>query len=78
METIESAPRLIFSDENGPRAEAVRSMRRLGRDDARARSLRAQLHHSNCGDGILDGGETCDDGNNKDGDGWSANCRALK
>jgi cysteine-rich repeat protein len=31
-----------------------------------------------CGDGILDGGEVCDDGNNLDGDGCSASCRALK
>jgi cysteine-rich repeat protein len=27
-----------------------------------------------CGDGILDGGETCDDGNNVDGDGCNADC----
>ena len=31
-----------------------------------------------CGDGILDAGETCDDGNNVDGDGCSADCSALK
>ena len=30
-----------------------------------------------CGDGILDGGEVCDDGNTIDGDGCSSNCRAL-
>lgn len=31
-----------------------------------------------CGDGILDGGEVCDDGNTVDGDGCSSNCRALR
>ena len=31
-----------------------------------------------CGDQILDGGEVCDDGNNLDGDGCSANCKALR
>ncbi len=31
-----------------------------------------------CGDRILDGGEVCDDGNTVDGDGCSANCRALR
>ncbi|MBX3272894.1 MAG: DUF4215 domain-containing protein [Sandaracinaceae bacterium] len=28
-----------------------------------------------CGDGLLDRGEECDDGNNRDGDGCSASCR---
>jgi cysteine-rich repeat protein len=31
-----------------------------------------------CGDGILDGGEACDDGNTVDGDGCSADCKALQ
>jgi cysteine-rich repeat protein len=31
-----------------------------------------------CGDGIFDGGEVCDDGNVVDGDGCSADCRALR
>lgn len=31
-----------------------------------------------CGDGVLDGGEVCDDGNTRDGDGCSATCRALR
>ena len=31
-----------------------------------------------CGDGILDGGEVCDDGNNTDGDGCAANCKSLR
>lgn len=30
-----------------------------------------------CGDGVLDGGETCDDGNTVGGDGCSADCLAL-
>jgi cysteine-rich repeat protein len=30
-----------------------------------------------CGDGILDGGEVCDDGNVKSGDGCSADCKSL-
>jgi cysteine-rich repeat protein len=30
-----------------------------------------------CGDGILDGGEICDDGNTTSGDGCSENCSAL-
>ena len=30
-----------------------------------------------CGDGILDGGEICDDGNTTSGDGCSANCTTL-
>jgi cysteine-rich repeat protein len=29
-----------------------------------------------CGDGILDGGEVCDDGNNGDGDGCAADCKS--
>jgi cysteine-rich repeat protein len=31
-----------------------------------------------CGDGVLDGGEVCDDGNTQDGDGCNSTCRALK
>ncbi len=31
-----------------------------------------------CGDGILDGGEVCDDGNNLGGDGCAANCKSLQ
>jgi cysteine-rich repeat protein len=31
-----------------------------------------------CGDGILDGGEVCDDGNVASGDGCSAECKALR
>jgi cysteine-rich repeat protein len=30
-----------------------------------------------CGDGVLDGGEVCDDGNNVGGDGCSADCHTL-
>ncbi len=30
-----------------------------------------------CGDGRLDGGEVCDDGNNVDGDGCAANCKSF-
>ena len=30
-----------------------------------------------CGDGVLDGGEVCDDGNTKGGDGCNATCTAL-
>ncbi len=30
-----------------------------------------------CGDGILDGGEVCDDGNTNSGDGCSSNCKSL-
>jgi cysteine-rich repeat protein len=30
-----------------------------------------------CGDGILDAGEVCDDGNTTGGDGCSADCTAL-
>ena len=29
---------------------------------------------STCGDGIVDGGEQCDDGNTQDGDGCSSSC----
>lgn len=31
-----------------------------------------------CGDGILDGGEVCDDGNNSSGDGCVADCSAIE
>jgi cysteine-rich repeat protein len=31
-----------------------------------------------CGDGILDGGEVCDDGNAASGDGCAGNCKSLK
>lgn len=31
-----------------------------------------------CGDGILDGGEVCDDGNTASGDGCSATCTSLR
>jgi cysteine-rich repeat protein len=31
-----------------------------------------------CGDGILDGGEVCDDGNNVGGDGCAADCKSLQ
>jgi cysteine-rich repeat protein len=32
-------------------------------------------HFAGCGDGILDGGEACDDGNVVDGDGCNSSCR---
>ncbi len=31
-----------------------------------------------CGDGVLDGGEICDDGNQANGDGCAGNCKSLK
>jgi len=31
-----------------------------------------------CGDGVLDAGEVCDDGNNVGGDGCSADCKSLQ
>lgn len=31
-----------------------------------------------CGDGIIDGGEVCDDGNNVSGDGCAADCKSLQ
>jgi cysteine-rich repeat protein len=31
-----------------------------------------------CGDGVLDGGEVCDDGNTVGGDGCAANCKSLR
>ena len=31
-----------------------------------------------CGDGVLDGGEICDDGNVVGGDGCAANCKSLR
>lgn len=31
-----------------------------------------------CGDGILDGGEVCDDGNTTSGDGCAADCKSLR
>jgi len=31
-----------------------------------------------CGDGILDGGEVCDDGNTRDGDGCASSCLRLR
>ena len=33
---------------------------------------------NNCGNGHIDPGEVCDDGNNKDGDGCSGNCLSLE
>jgi len=45
--------------------------------DARA-ACRATCVVPRCGDGILDGGELCDDGNTRDGDGCSSSCRALR
>jgi cysteine-rich repeat protein len=31
-----------------------------------------------CGDGILDGGEICDDGNNTGGDGCAMDCKSRR
>jgi cysteine-rich repeat protein len=39
---------------------------------------RANCTVPRCGDGILDGGEVCDDGNVGGGDGCSADCKALR
>ncbi len=45
--------------------------------DAKAR-CRTSCTVPRCGDGVLDGGEVCDDGNTVGGDGCSATCTALK
>ena len=41
-------------------------------------SCRPDCTKPTCGDGILDGGEICDDGNPDDGDGCSFNCSSLE
>ena len=41
---------------------------------ARRGHVRAARLLKDCGDGIIDSGEQCDDGNNDDGDGCPANC----
>lgn len=37
----------------------------------------ADTCYLSCGDGVLDSGEVCDDGNNIDGDGCSADCSYI-
>jgi cysteine-rich repeat protein len=41
-------------------------------------ACRADCTVPRCGDGILDGGEVCDDGNVSGGDGCAADCKSLK
>jgi cysteine-rich repeat protein len=41
-------------------------------------ACRANCTVPRCGDGLLDGGEVCDDGNTGGGDGCAADCKALK
>jgi cysteine-rich repeat protein len=41
-------------------------------------TLDATLTASECGNGLLDNGEECDDGNTNDGDGCSATCTVLR
>lgn len=45
-----------------------------GNDDARPDACRTDCTPARCGDGVVDSGEWCDDGNTADGDGCSAVC----
>lgn len=45
---------------------------------AESSSCRTNCTVPRCGDGVLDGGEVCDDGNTKGGDGCSATCTSLR
>lgn len=44
---------------------------------AAATACRTNCTVPRCGDGVLDGGEVCDDGNTKSGDGCNATCTSL-
>ena len=37
-----------------------------------------QLHGARCGNGIVDAGEQCDDGNPIEGDGCDSNCTIIR
>ncbi len=44
-------------------------------DDFAANACRTDCRRAHCGDEVLDAGEECDDGNERDGDGCSPGCR---
>ena len=46
----------------------------VANSDSTADACRSDCRPARCGDGVIDGGETCDDGNQEDCDGCSAAC----
>lgn len=70
--------RFAYIDADGHRIELDLATRvRLQAFEHPAR-CRTDCTVPRCGDGRLDAGEVCDDGNTIDGDGCSADCRATK
>jgi cysteine-rich repeat protein len=45
--------------------------------ESKAAACRANCTVPRCGDGIVDAGEVCDDGNTQGGDGCAADCKSL-
>jgi cysteine-rich repeat protein len=76
-----------FSEDNCGPSEMLLSIRCVGAEecdlgaansDAPGASCRTDCTVGGCGDGIVDPGETCDDGNSDNGDGCTAACGAPR
>ena len=65
------APAIVFADDGGGDGGDSDG----GDGGGGSESFDTNVISGYCGDGIIQQGEQCDDGNNADGDGCSANCQ---
>lgn len=70
--------RWVFIDEGGEAIHLSEDDEAILQAHATPSRCRTDCTVPRCGDGIVDGGEICDDGNDDDGDGCSSDCSSLR